>query len=277
MIRVLIKCDSRLEPMLEDWAWFKDALSVGLDAPHVKDRMVTLLFDSLEQDGFQEELNIFASHQEGDIHSVVFETVNPEAWQEKWRENFKPLDIGSFRVVGEWEDIELNNKLIRVYPGQAFGTGQHQTTQLIVKYLEDKDLSGMTVLDAGCGTGILAIVAERLGATSIFGFDVDPDCEENMQRHLEINQSKHVTLAIGVLEDFEPKPCDVVLANITLNVLREVWPGLGPWLKPGGLLVSSGILVEQKEEAVNLLKSLNYQIKDINEDGEWLMIGAIKS
>lgn len=263
-----------MEDFIEEWLWIQGALSVGSEPLHVEDRKLVALFGSLEEQAFLEKLHDALEDIPGEVRQVLVDTVADEAWQEKWRENFEPLQIGGFSIVGEWHECEEHSRLIRVYPGQAFGTGQHETTQLMVARLEDMDLSGKRVLDVGCGTGILAIVAERLGAAEVFGFDVDPDCRENMDRHLAINQSKRVSLKIGVLEDFELEPFDLIVANITINVLREVWPGLKKLLRPDGILLNSGILDIQKDEALTHLQEAGFQTGAVSARGEWLLIEA---
>jgi ribosomal protein L11 methyltransferase len=272
--QVTIHIDAATEAFLEEWLWIQGALSVGSEPPHVADRKLTALFEDLDTTVFETSLREALEGFGGDIKDISYAVVNEQAWQEKWRENFKPLRIGSFQIVGEWEEIADDPRVIRVYPGQAFGTGQHETTQLIIERLEEIGLSGKRVLDVGCGTGILSIAAERLGAIEVFGFDNDPDCLENMDRHLRINNTKRTKLSIGTLDDFHLQPFDIILANITINVLREVWPGLKTLLKPNGILLNSGILVEQRVEAEQALAEHGFQVGRVRQKGEWLMIEA---
>lgn len=278
MKRMLLFLDRQTEPYAEEWLWAVGALSVSTPADHVVNRVVEALFDDdVHQDLLSTRVVEAASDWPGNLEKIRFEKVIEEAWQESWRANFKPLEAGDFRLVGEWEEVAEDPKLIKIYPGQAFGTGQHETTQLILETLSPMDLSGRKVLDVGCGTGILGIAAERLGAAEVFGFDADPDCEENMERHLRINHCERTRLAIGVLDDFTPRVYDLILANITLNVLGEVWPKLSGQLAESGILLSSGILGEQREQALALQKEAGFRVVEIREKGDWLMMRAVRT
>ena len=275
MERAIIVLDARVEAYVEEWLWAKGALSVESHPPHEPVRKLIALFDEpADQPAFVAELNAAAAEFGGQIQKTEFETVDEQQWQESWRDSFKPLQVGQFTLVGDWEAEGDDPHLIRIYPGQAFGTGQHETTRLVIQAMTTLDMRGKRVLDAGCGTGILSIIAERLGASDVFGFDVDPDCRDNMTRHLEMNKTRHVTLDIGVLEDFTFKPFDVILANITINVLQQIWPKLPPLLKPDGVLLNSGILATQKDEAMTALSAAGFRIGEVLQDGEWLMIEA---
>ncbi len=271
MIRVTIACSAETKEFLEELLWAHEALSVSSPALHASARFLEALFAEVEEGALTEQLRAAIPG----LGQIRFEEVQEQAWQETWRENFKPLQVGKFTLVGEWEaSIQDAPEIIRIYPGMAFGTGQHETTQLIIERLQELDLGAKKVLDAGCGTGILAIAAERLGAAEVFGYDIDPDCEENMIHHLTINRCTRTRLAIGVLEDFPESSYDVIVANITINVLREVWPSLRRQLAPGGVILNSGILEEQKAEALTVLAELGYAVEQIRHKGEWLMIQA---
>ncbi|MCB1043853.1 MAG: 50S ribosomal protein L11 methyltransferase [Acidobacteria bacterium] len=194
-----------------------------------------------------------------------------DGWQERWREEFQPLKVGPFWVVGEWDENRYPEPCLRVYPGQAFGTGQHETTALMLEHLATCPLDKKDVLDIGCGTGILSIAASKLGARSVLGIEIDPDCNENMQRHLQINDTMHVTLLIGTIDQVADS-FDVILANITLNVLLEIWPWVKAHLRPGGYVLSSGLLISQKGDALRALSDLGAHTVELARKGEWLVL-----
>ncbi|PIE02193.1 MAG: hypothetical protein CSA81_08115 [Acidobacteria bacterium] len=286
MIRIEIKTTLEQEDLLEEWLWQYGALSVDRK-PHSSvnpDSVVSLgaLLSCTDTAQHPEQVtervirDLTAFFQEKDIISVSGEEVAPQDWQNQWRENFNAFSIGAFRVIPEWhtDSIVHDDKTLIVYPGQAFGTGQHETTKLMLKALLNVDCRGKSVLDVGCGTGILSIAAEKCGADRVFGFDVDRDCKENMRRHLKMNQTKKTTLEIGHFEDFSLQKFDVVLMNITLNVLRELWPKVPEHLSSRGMVISSGMLVEQLMEARQLLEALGLVIVQEETKGEWALLIA---
>jgi len=275
MIRAILTLEAAAEDFVEDWLWIQGALAVSTSPKHSRKRVLTALFpDRFDKKAFLDRLQRDTAEQPGRIFGAAFEPVAQEDWQTAWRKNFKPVHAGRFQLIGEWVDAPPSPRTIRIYPGQAFGTGQHETTQLMIGAMEREDFANKRVLDAGCGTGVLSIVAERLGAADVFGFDNDPDCAENMARHLRINKTERVRLEIGGIDDFQHDPYDIVLANITLNVLTEIWPRAASLLPPGGLLVSSGVLEEQREAALSLLAKAGFIEPRVDRAGEWLALTA---
>ena len=264
------------EDFVEQWLWTDGAFSVSSLPPSNPDRRLEAIYEDLDNQAFESRLTQAAAEWPGELPPIAICEVDPQDWQNQWRENFKPIQAGRFTLVGEWEGHATDDETILIYPGQAFGTGQHETTRLVLEHMETLDLKNKSVLDIGCGTGILSIAAEKLGAHSVFGFDIDPDCTENMKHHLRINDSQRVELAIGTLADFSwpDQAFDLILANITLNVLNEIWPGMRRLLKNGGHLVSSGILLEQRDEAERSLSDQGFGIYRHTGLGEWLLLAA---
>ncbi|CAM2005930.1 50S ribosomal protein L11 methyltransferase [Acanthopleuribacter pedis] len=264
------------EDFVEQWLWSDGAFSVSTMPPSNPDRRLEAVYEALDESDFDQRLQQAAVHWPGEAPPISICDIDPQDWQNNWRENFKPIQAGPFNLVGEWEGESSDDHTILIYPGQAFGTGQHETTRLVLEHMETLDLAGKRVLDIGCGTGILSIAAEKLGAAEVFGFDIDPDCRENMQHHLRINNSSKVTLEIGTLNDVNlPHPnYDLVLANITLNVLQTVWPQIPGLLAEGGHLISSGILIEQKDTAEALLHEQGFTMYRHTGLGEWLLLAA---
>ncbi|MDJ0838226.1 MAG: 50S ribosomal protein L11 methyltransferase [Acidobacteriota bacterium] len=275
LTKITVEVTPAAEDLAEDVFWIHGATSVSSVPPHETRRILEGMFQQVDPAAFRNALATSLEGMPEAIVSFTTEEVGEQDWQVDWRNNFKPIQAGGFRLVGEWEAPDaVDEKTILVYPGQAFGTGQHETTRLVLTRLEELDIAGLTVLDVGCGTGILSIAAERLGASRVFGFDADPDCRENMQHHLEINKTTRVTLEIGTLDQFDLKPYDIILANITIDVLKSVWPRLARLLAPYGVLISSGILEEQRDEAVQALEACGLKIREIRRDGEWLLVEA---
>ncbi len=275
MWQATIELDAAAEDLVEEWLWLDGAVSVSSLPPHEPERRLTALFaDAGDGERFAERLRRDAASLPGKLGAVAFAPVDPQAWQVRWRRGFQPLEVGGFRIVGEWESEPDTPRTLRVYPGQAFGTGQHETTRLMLQAMSRLSFQGARVLDAGCGSGILAIAAERLGAAEVFGYDIDPDCAENMRRHLVINRTERVRLEIGRLDDFQLAPFDIILANITINVLAALWPRAAALLKPNGVMIASGVLAEQRDEALALLSQAGFALRRVDAEGEWLALVA---
>jgi ribosomal protein L11 methyltransferase len=179
-------------------------------------------------------------------------------WLEEWKKGFKPfLFAHPFWVVPAWlpvpEEIASQpGHVIWVEPGMAFGTGTHETTRLAAALLIEEMLQagqphGRSLLDVGTGTGILALVAQRLGAGHVVGLDNDPEARRTARENLERNRETRVTIKDNDLAD-ETSQYDIVVANIIDGVLMMLHADLARALKPGGRMILSGVLVDREEE-----------------------------
>lgn len=190
----------------------------------------------------------------GLAHSEVAFTLRPVAdqdWVRLTQSQFEPIHIGkNIWVVPSWHDAPDPSALVlELDPGLAFGTGSHPTTRLCMEWLEANAPAGLTVLDYGCGSGILAMVAKKLGAEKVVGIDIDPQAIESAIFNTERN---HCEVAYYLPDDFaasgQAHAFDVVVANILANPLKLMAPMLAGRIKPGGRLVLSGVLATQVEE-----------------------------
>lgn len=200
-------------------------------------------------------------------------------WENSWKQYYKPTKVGKeIVIVPTWEDYtpEAGEILIQMDPGMAFGTGTHETTQLCVAKLEETVKAGDTVLDIGCGTGILSIVAEELGAGKVVAVDFDPVAVkvagENVVRN---GADKVVEIREGNLtEVIRPEEkADVVVANILAEAIIELSATVDQFLKPAGYFISSGIINDRLEAVVDALDD-KYRILGIEQLGEWNCILA---
>jgi ribosomal protein L11 methyltransferase len=204
-------------------------------------------------------------------------------WMESWKEHFQPLEVGkTLIVIPAWVDIDSGERLpIRIDPGMAFGTGVHPTTQLSMQMLEDHLKDGNSLIDVGCGSGILSIVAAKLGASPILGMDIDPIAVENSQQHAALNKIS-AEFGLGSVSEirngqFSVKQADIVVANILAPVLiRLLNEGLGELLAPKGILLLSGLLEEQLEALQSALRDASLQVIDERKIGDWRAIVANK-
>jgi ribosomal protein L11 methyltransferase len=179
--------------------------------------------------------------------------VAEQDWVRLTQSQFEPIHIGkNIWVVPSWHDAPDPQALVlELDPGLAFGTGSHPTTRLCMEWLEENAPVDLTVLDYGCGSGILAMVAQKLGAEEVVGIDIDPQAIESAQFNSERNQSD---VAYYLPDEFAASghehSFDVVVANILANPLKLMAPMLSGRVKPGGRLVLSGVLATQSEEVI---------------------------
>lgn len=211
-----------------------------------------------------------------DIHEA-----EDKDWNEAWEQNgFEPINIQNKIIIEDAKDYKesgsdskstSNPQRILIDAKLAFGTGTHQTTQMIVSTLLNLDLKGKRVLDCGCGTGILGIVASKLGAEGVTAYDIDEWSVKNTRHNADINNVKNINVLLGdgsVLDSIEGE-FDVVIANINRNILLHDMTAMRKKLAPSGFLILSGFY----EDDIHLLKekgeSLGLKIIDTKKDSDW--------
>jgi ribosomal protein L11 methyltransferase len=197
-------------------------------------------------------------------------------WEREWMVNFHPMQFGErLWICPSWRDVPDPNAVnVMLDPGLAFGTGTHPTTSLCLRWLDSLDLSQATVVDFGCGSGILGIAALKLGAKRVVGIDIDPQAllasQDNANRN-DIGDKIEL-----YLPEHQPElKADVVLANILAAPLRELRTVITAYCKTGGKLVLSGILDNQAQE-INDLYSQDFHMEPIEIDGEWARVSGVK-
>jgi ribosomal protein L11 methyltransferase len=215
----------------------------------------------------------------------VFTLIEEQNWMQAWKQHYRPIEIGEqLLVLPAWIDPPETSRIpLRIDPGMAFGTGTHPTTQLSLMLLEKYLQPGDTLLDIGCGSGILAIAARKLGANAAYGVDVDPASVEIARQTAQENQvSENLLFDIGSVADvrqglFEILQAPVVVANILAHILvRLLDDGLADLVAPGGVLLLSGILEEKLEEMQTALIKQGLEIKEILMIEDWVGL-AVKS
>ncbi|MCY1231343.1 Ribosomal protein L11 methyltransferase [compost metagenome] len=181
------------------------------------------------------------------VPAYELRTVEDQDWVRLTQSQFEPIRIGErIWVVPSWHDApEPDAVVLELDPGLAFGTGSHPTTRLCMQWLEQHVVPGETVLDYGCGSGILAIVARKLGAGDTVGIDIDPNAVEASRYNAERNQ---VEASFALPESVSEATYDLVVANILSNPLKLMAAMLSARVRPGGRLVLSGVLERQAEE-----------------------------
>lgn len=211
-----------------------------------------------------------------DAKLINEELVLPQNWNSNWEQSIEPQSIGQFYVRPTWskelvESSDLTELLID--PKMAFGTGYHATTRLILEWISEIIQENDAVLDAGTGTGILGIAALKIGAKSVFGFDIDEWSEDNCKENIVLNGVSNFEVQLGSIEVVpQNSTFDVILANINRNTLITLIPDLLFYLRKGGTLLLSGLLQEDEETILSLdsVKILSHL--ETRQNGEWIAI-----
>jgi ribosomal protein L11 methyltransferase len=182
---------------------------------------------------------------------IRFREVADQDWTRVWMDQFQPMQFGR-RLWIYPSNIEPPTDdpdavIVRLDPGLAFGTGTHPTTALCLQWLDAADLTGKTVVDYGCGSGVLAIAALKLGAARVLGIDNDPQASEASRDNAQRNDVAD-RLELFLPDEFKATPADVLVANILAGPLAELAPRFAACLKPHAPFALSGILVGQEHE-----------------------------
>lgn len=195
-------------------------------------------------------------------------------WQEGWKDSFERFAIGKVAVHPPWQEGFADKINIEIEPGMAFGTGQHQTTQLCLDALQ-KVLAhrgapaGETLLDLGCGSGILAICAAKLGVKDITAADIDTDGIKSSEENAERNQIAGISFVPGSIDDVAG-PYSVIVANILSHVLARLLPGIANKLAVGGHLIMSGILAEDADAIYQQAEQLGLRHVQTYTQDDWI-------
>ncbi|USR64400.1 50S ribosomal protein L11 methyltransferase [Providencia stuartii] len=211
----------------------------------------------------------------GFAHKI--EQLEDKDWEREWMDNFHPMRFGErLWICPSWRDVPDPTAVnVMLDPGLAFGTGTHPTTSLCLQWLDGLDLEGKTVIDFGCGSGILAIAALKLGAAHAIGIDIDPQAitasRDNAKRN---GVSERLSLYLPKDQPQELQ-ADVVVANILAGPLRELAPMISVLPRAGGLLGLSGVLATQAESVADAYRT-TFEIDPIAEKEEWCRITGVK-
>ncbi|UTW09405.1 50S ribosomal protein L11 methyltransferase [Pseudomonas benzenivorans] len=213
----------------------------------------------------------------GALPEYQLERIEDQDWERSWMDNFQPMRFGRrLWIVPSWHaapEPQAVNLLLD--PGLAFGTGTHPTTALCLEWLDAQALDGCTVLDFGCGSGILAIAALLLGAPQAVGTDIDPQALEASRDNAGRNGIAAERFALYLPADLPPQPVEVVVANILAGPLVSLAPQIASLVKPGGRLALSGILAEQAEE-VRAAYSDSFALDPTASKDGWVRISGVR-
>lgn len=210
----------------------------------------------------------------GDGFIETEEVVADQNWNEEWEKTIEARNIGKFYVKPTWDRSSApdDSILLEIDPKMAFGTGYHETTRLMLRLLPDVVKKDDLVLDAGTGTGILAIAAVKLGARKAFAFDVDEWSITNTKENILLNRvDQKISVRKGSTETIPAgSSYDVILANIERNTILDMLPKLQKILKKNGRMLLSGLLKKDEQSISDKLLGLDLEIREIIHENEWI-------
>jgi ribosomal protein L11 methyltransferase len=218
--------------------WHNTVVMGLFDASHDMDKTITYLK---------------SIHPDKSEMAYKLEQLEDKDWEREWMDNFHPMKFGDrLWICPSWREVPDPEAVnVMLDPGLAFGTGTHPTTALCLTWLDGLDLVGKTVVDFGCGSGILSLAALKLGAKKVIGIDIDPQALQASKANAERNGVED-RLALFLPKDQPTLKADVVVANILAGPLRELAPTIIEFVAPNGYLALSGVLEEQASELQNI-------------------------
>jgi ribosomal protein L11 methyltransferase len=203
-----------------------------------------------------------------------FVEVDDEDWSTSWKKYYKPLQIAENIIIKpSWEEYCHTDDeiVIELDPGMAFGTGTHETTAMCARFLRKYMAEGDLVLDVGCGSGILSIIAAKLGAKSVNSVDIDEVAVRVARENCELNGADSVvSVSTGIIQNMPVEKNDLIVANIIASVIVDIADDVKKRLKQNGLFITSGIIKERKEEVLNTYINKGFEHIDTEELGEWV-------
>ncbi len=215
-------------------------------------------------------------HPDKEKMTYKLEQLEDKDWEREWMDNFHPMKFGQrLWICPSWRDVPDPSAVnVMLDPGLAFGTGTHPTTALCLTWLDGLDLKGKTVVDFGCGSGILSLAALKLGAKKVIGIDIDPQALQASLENAKRNQCED-RLALFLPKDQPDFKADVVVANILAGPLRELAPVIIEYVASKGVLALSGVLEEQAEQLQTIYGEF-CQMDPVVVQDEWVRLSGIR-
>lgn len=210
-------------------------------------------------------------------------------WVNNWKQYFHQFYIDDILVIPSWEDVKAEDSdklVIHIDPGTAFGTGMHETTQLCICALRKYVKNGDLVLDVGCGSGILGMLALKFGAGHSIGTDLDPCALDATHENMEVNgiaKDQYEVMIGNIIDDKDVQDAvgyekyDIVLANILADVLEPLTPVIVHQMKPGAVYITSGIIEDKETVVTEAVKAAGLEVLEVNHQGEWVSVVARKN
>ena len=233
-----------------------------------------------------EDMRAFLDVGECTIEESETEDVD---WVNNWKQYFHQFYIDDILVIPSWENVkpeDSDKMVIHIDPGTAFGTGMHETTQLCIRSLKKYVTSETEILDVGCGSGILGMLALKFGAKHSLGTDLDPCAIDATHENMEVNgirKDQYEVMIGNIIDDTAVQDAvgyekyDIVAANILADVLVPLTPVIIHQMKPGAVYITSGIIEDKENVVVEAVKAAGLELLEVNHQGEWVSVVARKN
>ena len=233
-----------------------------------------------------EDMRAFLDVGECTIEESETEDVD---WVNNWKQYFHQFYIDDILVIPSWENVkpeDSDKMVIHIDPGTAFGTGMHETTQLCIRQIRKYVTPDTTILDVGCGSGILGMLALKFGAKHSLGTDLDPCAIDATHENMEVNgirKDQYEVMIGNIIDDKAVQDAvgyekyDIVAANILADVLVPLTPVIIHQMKPGAVYITSGIIEDKENVVVEAVKAAGLELLEVNHQGEWVSVVARKN
>ncbi|MBS4980121.1 MAG: 50S ribosomal protein L11 methyltransferase [Lachnospiraceae bacterium] len=255
-------------------------LSFYLEEDVDKDEMLAKVRNEFEA------MRAYANVGEGTIEESQTEDLD---WVNNWKQYFHQFYVDDILIIPSWEEVKPEDEdkmIIHIDPGTAFGTGMHETTQLCIRQLKKHVTKETRILDVGCGSGILGMLALKFGAAYSVGTDLDPCAIDATYENMEVNgitRDQYEVMIGNIIDDREVQDkvgydkYDIVVANILADVLVPLTPVILNQLKKGGVYITSGIIDDKEETVVEAVKAAGLEVLEVTYQGEWVSVTARKN
>ena len=239
--------------------------------------------------GVKQELDEMSSWLDIGEASIEESQTEDVDWINNWKQYFHQFYIDDILIIPSWEEAKPEDEgkmIIHIDPGTAVGTGMHETTQLCIRQIRKYMTEGAEILDVGCGSGILGMLALKFGAAYSVGTDLDPCAIDATHENMEANgigREQYEIMIGNIIDDPQVQEkvgyekYDIVAANILAPVLVELTPVIMNQLKPGGIYITSGIINDKEQMVVDAVKKAGLELLEVNYQGEWVSVTARKN
>ncbi|MFR8084882.1 MAG: 50S ribosomal protein L11 methyltransferase, partial [Faecalimonas sp.] len=250
-------------------------LSFYLEEEVDKEEMLAKVRDEFEA------MRAYANVGEGTIEESQTEDLD---WVNNWKQYFHQFYVDDILIIPSWEEVKPEDEdkmIIHIDPGTAFGTGMHETTQLCIRQLKKHVTKETRILDVGCGSGILGMLALKFGAAYSVGTDLDPCAIDATYENMEVNgitRDQYEVMIGNIIDDKEVQDkvgydkYDIVVANILADVLVPLTPVILNQLKKGGVYITSGIIDDKEDTVVEAVKAAGLEVLEVTYQGEWVSV-----